>query len=96
LRVLGLTDLPATLKFVYGMVSDGTSINGYRRKPWMALGWIGFSYVNFCLFYEGSPGITKTIVMSSLAVIMIVMSEVCQDTMCVERGYLEAGKCLSY
>ncbi len=32
--------LPATIKMIFGFVSDNYPILGYRRKPYMLLGWM--------------------------------------------------------
>ena len=32
--------LPGTMKILFGFISDNYPIAGYRRKPYMALGWI--------------------------------------------------------
>ena len=34
----GLCKIPSTMKVLYGIFSDGNSIFGYRRKPWLILG----------------------------------------------------------
>lgn len=35
-----ITTLPATFKILYGFLSDNVLIAGYRRKPYMLLGWL--------------------------------------------------------
>jgi hypothetical protein len=85
----GLCDLPWTLKVIFGMISDGVPINGYRRKPWFFVGWVGFVFTNYMLYLAGNPEIETTIFMCVVAVIACALADVCQDTLCVERGGLE-------
>eukprot|EP00928_Gymnodinium_smaydae_P036613 TRINITY_DN25564_c0_g2_i1.p1 TRINITY_DN25564_c0_g2~~TRINITY_DN25564_c0_g2_i1.p1 ORF type:complete len:580 (+),score=130.41 TRINITY_DN25564_c0_g2_i1:160-1899(+) len=35
-----ITSMPWSLKFVFGLCNDCLPINGYRRKPYMVLGWL--------------------------------------------------------
>jgi Na+/melibiose symporter-like transporter len=37
--ILSIVQLPATIKILFGFVSDNYAIMGYRRKPYMLLGW---------------------------------------------------------
>lgn len=87
----GLCDLPPTLKFLYGMLSDGNTFLGYRRKPWLFIGWISFVMINYCLYTEGEPGLELTIMMMFIARSCVQMSEVVHDTLCAERGNLESN-----
>jgi MFS family permease len=45
--------MPSTLKIVFGFVSDNFPILGYRRKPYMLLGWLVVSIV-MALLYQSS------------------------------------------
>ena len=46
--------LPATLKIVFGFISDNSCIYGYRRKPYMLFGWLLVSSLMaiLCLSYD--------------------------------------------
>jgi hypothetical protein len=85
----GLSDLPWTMKVLFGILSDGFPVNNYRRKPWFFMGWILFIFVNLLLVESGHPSIQKTIFLSVLAICFNALSEVSQDTLCLERAGLE-------
>jgi len=42
-----LCNLPATFAFLYGLISDTRPIYGYRRKPYMILGW-ALTFIGLC------------------------------------------------
>ena len=88
----GLCALPWSLKFIYGMISDGNAINGYRRKPWLFFGWVFFILSNLWLASMGSPSIPITILLCFAATVFLLMAEVSNDTLCVERAKLEANE----
>ena len=39
--IASIATLPSALKIIFGFISDNVPICGYRRKPYMLLGWIG-------------------------------------------------------
>lgn len=41
--------LPWSIKPIFGMLSDGIPLLGYRRKPWLVIGWMSFSLINLYL-----------------------------------------------
>lgn len=86
-----LSDLPWTLKTLFGMLSDGFPMNGYRRKPWFFIGWLGFLLANLLLVQSVHPSIQNTIFLSVVVIAFNALAEVCQDTLCVERARLEIG-----
>jgi hypothetical protein len=49
--------LPAALKLLYGFLSDNVPLCGYRRKPYMALGWLSASLTMMILGYSSNLSI---------------------------------------
>lgn len=47
--VSGIRSLPASFKLIFGFLSDNVPVGGYRRKPYMFLGWLLASSSLFCL-----------------------------------------------
>lgn len=84
-----LVSLPWCLKFIFGMISDGNPIYGYRRKSWMLLGWLGFSSCSFFLASLGTPDLTYTAIFMFLMVVAYLQSDVCTDCLSVERARYE-------
>lgn len=63
ISVLGtLQSLPWSFKIFYGLLSDTVPILGYKRKPYLFLGWCVYIVTNFILASLGRPGITTTII----------------------------------
>ncbi|GMH59211.1 hypothetical protein TrRE_jg5666, partial [Triparma retinervis] len=48
--IVGLRGLPASFKLIYGFISDGNLLFGYRRKSYMFLGW-GVTSLTMILLY---------------------------------------------
>ena len=44
-----IRSLPASFKLLFGFLSDNFPVNGYRRKPYMFLGWLFASFSVFSL-----------------------------------------------
>ena len=86
----GLISIPWSLKFVFGMISDGVPILRYRRKSWFIIGWLGFVAVNLWLAFTGPPGIDMTIGMMFFMSILYLMSDVCTDCLVVDRARYES------
>ena len=82
--------LPWSIKPIFGMLSDGIPILGYRRKPWLLIGWITFSMINIYLASLGEPGVNETIFGVMLFTCSMALADVCCDTLCVERAQFEA------
>ena len=59
--------MPATLKIIFGFLSDNFPIFGYRRKSYMLIGWVTVSLIMILLYqssdlsmqYDGTSGISK-------------------------------------
>ena len=47
--------LPWSFKVLYGILNDCLPIIGYRRKPYMIIGWIGCAVLGFILFAMPFP-----------------------------------------
>lgn len=84
-----LIGIPWSLKFIFGMISDGTPILRYRRKSWFLLGWSGFIIVNFLLASSGAPSVNTTIGLTFTMTCFYLLADVCTDTMAVERSRFE-------
>lgn len=81
------------------MLSDGISVNGYRRKPWLVVGWVGFTIVNLVLVYLQSPGINTTIFLVVGFTFFLVLSDGEWGSYCVRAihwslSFLSPVSCL--
>ncbi|MFN6540578.1 MAG: folate/biopterin family MFS transporter [Nostoc sp. EkiNYC01] len=83
--LLGITFLPWMIKPVFGFISDGLPIFGYRRRPYLILsGILGtVSWVSMATIVHTSWAATLAIALSSLSV---AMSDVIVDSLVVERA----------
>ena len=79
------------MKFLYGILSDGNAFLGYRRKPWLLIGWLGFMVTNYLLFKKKEPDIEFTIIVVFICHVCMQMIEVVLDALCAERGNLESN-----
>ena len=92
---LGLLSLPWTIKPLYGFLSDGFPIGGYRRRPYLVLaGFVGFmSYMVLALGLgtsasddaEISMTFTITIISLLLSSASIALSDVVADGIVVQK-----------
>jgi folate/biopterin transporter len=83
--LLGIVFLPWMIKPVFGFISDGLPIFGYRRRPYLILsGILGTaSWVSLATIVHTSWAATLAIALSSLSV---AMSDVIVDSLVVERA----------
>ncbi|MCW5312903.1 folate/biopterin family MFS transporter [Nostoc sp. KVJ3] len=83
--LLGIVFLPWMIKPVFGFISDGLPIFGYRRRPYLILsGMLGTaSWVSLATIVNTSWAATLAIALSSLSV---AMSDVIVDSLVVERA----------
>ena len=81
--------LPWSLKFIFGILSDGAPILSYRRKPWLIIGYSGFMALNLYLMWIKTPGINQTIFLVFTFTCFYVLADVCTDTLTVERSFYE-------
>ena len=82
-------NLPWSLKFIFGMVSDVNPILGYRRKSWLLIAWLLYTFINFFLAVRSRPSIVTTTLMMFLMVCAALLADVCTDTISVERSKFE-------
>ncbi|MEC4814769.1 MAG: folate/biopterin family MFS transporter [Scytonema sp. PMC 1069.18] len=82
--MLGVVVLPWTIKPLFGFISDGFPILGYRRRPYLILSGILGAIAWGCLaiIVHTPTGATVAIAFSSLS---IAMSDVIVDSLVVER-----------
>lgn len=83
--LFGIVFLPWMIKPVFGFISDGLPIFGYRRRPYLILsGILGTaSWVSLATIVHTSWGATLAIALGSLSV---AMSDVIVDSLVVERA----------
>jgi folate/biopterin transporter len=85
----GIASLPWVVKPLFGFMSDGLPIFGYRRRPYLILsGLLGtFSWLALATFVNSSLTATLVILLTSLAV---AVSDVIVDSLIVERAREES------
>jgi folate/biopterin transporter len=83
--MMGIAALPWTIKPIFGFVSDGLPIFGYRRRPYLILsGLLGVAaWVSLATIVHTTAAATLAIVMTSLSV---AVSDVIVDSLIVERA----------
>ncbi len=87
--LLGIVALPWMIKPLFGFVSDGLPIFGYRRRPYLVLsGFLGaLSWVALATIVHSPWAATLTIALGSLSV---AVSDVIVDSLVVERARSES------
>ena len=89
----GLRGLPASFKLIYGFVSDSRPLFGYRRKSYMALGWLMTSASMLVLYYvvnsRGSPSVSFLSVSYFLFGFGFWYADVMADSVVAEKAKLE-------
>lgn len=87
--LLGIAALPWMIKPLFGFISDGLPIFGYRRRPYLVLsGILGASaWVSLGTIVNSSWAATIAIALSSLSV---AFSDVIVDSLVVERARVES------
>ncbi|KZL49038.1 folate/biopterin family MFS transporter [Nodularia spumigena] len=87
--LLGIVALPWIIKPVFGFISDGLPIFGYRRRPYLILcGLLGaISWVCLATIVHSSWAATLAIALASLSV---AVSDVIVDSLVVERARAES------
>lgn len=86
--LMGVAALPWIIKPVFGFVSDGLPLFGYRRRPYLILsGLLGTaSWLGLAFFAHSALTATVAIALSSLSV---AVSDVIVDSLVVERARAE-------
>jgi folate/biopterin transporter len=87
--LMGIASLPWTIKPVFGFISDGLPIFGYRRRPYLILsGLLGtISWLALATVVDSTAKATVAILMTSLSV---AVSDVIVDSIIVERSRKES------
>jgi folate/biopterin transporter len=87
--MLGVVALPWMIKPLFGFMSDGLPIFGYRRRPYLILSGIlgAMAWVSMATIVHSSLTATAAIALSSLA---IAISDVIVDSLVVERARVES------
>jgi folate/biopterin transporter len=83
--LMGIVMLPWVIKPLFGFISDGLPIFGYRRRPYLILSGIlgAISWVSLATIVDTSWGATLAIAFTSLSV---AISDVIVDSLVVERA----------
>jgi folate/biopterin transporter len=86
--LLGIVALPWMIKPLFGFISDGLPIFGYRRRPYLVLSGIlgAGAWVSLGTIVNNSWAATIAIALSSLSV---AFSDVIVDSLVVERARVE-------
>ncbi|MDG2615037.1 folate/biopterin family MFS transporter [Thermoleptolyngbya sichuanensis XZ-Cy5] len=89
--LLGVAAIPWTIKPLFGFMSDGLPIFGYRRRPYLILSGVlgAIAWVAMSTVVHSAWAATLAIALSSLA---IAVSDVIVDSLVVERARLESSK----
>ncbi|ALF55131.1 folate-biopterin transporter [Nostoc piscinale CENA21] len=87
--LFGVVALPWMIKPLFGFMSDGLPIFGYRRRPYLVLSGIlgAIAWVSMATVVHTSWAATAAIALSSLAV---AVSDVIVDSLVVERARVES------
>ncbi|MEB3281854.1 MAG: folate/biopterin family MFS transporter [Lyngbya sp.] len=87
--MLGIVVLPWVIKPVFGFISDGLPLFGYRRRPYLILsGFLGaIAWVAMATVVDSPLTATLVITLSSLSV---AISDVIVDSLVVERARKES------
>lgn len=87
--LLGIVSIPWMVKPLFGFLSDGLPILGYRRRPYLILsGFLGVaSWVALATIVHSALGATLAIALGSLS---IAVSDVIVDSIVVERARKES------
>ncbi len=87
--MLGIVALPWVIKPLFGFISDGLPILGYRRRPYLILsGFLGaIAWIALATVVDSPLAATLVITLSSLSV---AISDVIVDSLVVERARQES------
>jgi MFS family permease len=84
-----LLSIPWSFKFAFGIITDCAPVNGYRRKNWLALGWLLFVGISFYMSTVDYPGFDLLTVSTFFMTCAYLLSDVCADSLAVERARYE-------
>jgi folate/biopterin transporter len=87
--LLGISAIPWIVKPVFGFISDGLPIFGYRRRPYLVLSGIlgSLAWLALATVVNNVPTATLAILLASLSV---AMSDVIVDSLVVEKARKES------
>lgn len=87
--MMGVVMLPWVMKPVFGFISDGVPILGYRRRPYLILAGLSgtLAWISMATWVHSAWAATGAIALSSLA---IALSDVIVDSLVVERARTES------
>lgn len=87
--MMGVVMLPWVIKPVFGFISDGVPILGYRRRPYLILAGLSgtVAWIAMAMWVHSAMAATAAIALSSLA---IALSDVIVDSLVVERARQES------
>lgn len=87
--MMGVVMLPWVMKPVFGFISDGVPILGYRRRPYLVLAGLSgtLAWISMATWVHSAWAATTAIALSSLA---IALSDVIVDSLVVERARTES------
>lgn len=87
--LFGIVALPWIIKPLFGFISDGLPIFGYRRRPYLILSGIlgAISWISLATIVHSSWAATLAIALGSLSV---AVSDVIVDSLVVERARVES------
>ena len=87
--MMGVTMLPWVIKPLFGFISDGVPILGYRRRPYLVLAGLSgtLAWISMATWVDSAWAATGAIALSSLA---IALSDVIVDSLVVERARKES------
>lgn len=91
LTIKTFRSLPAILKIFFGFLSDTLPLFGYRRKIYMAIGWLISSLSMFCLPLVPTTNIPLIGLFYFLFGLGFWMADVISDSIMVEKAKKEEG-----
>jgi folate/biopterin transporter len=87
--LLGIAALPWIIKPLFGLLSDGLPLGGYRRRPYLVIsGLLGsLAWLMFAFWVKTAWGATLMLLLASLSV---ALGDVIVDSLVVERAQRES------
>lgn len=84
-----LMTFPWSFQVIFGLLIDAIPILGFRRKPWLLIGWIAYIAILLRLYFTQQPSILNTIFSLFIASLAFQLCDVATDTLVVERSKYE-------
>ncbi|MBD2102709.1 folate/biopterin family MFS transporter [Leptolyngbya sp. FACHB-261] len=89
--LMGIAALPWVIKPVFGFLSDGLPVLGYRRRPYLVLSGVLGALAWLCLATVVHTAWAATLVIG-LSSFSIAMADVIVDSLVVERARIESSR----